>query len=226
MPHMRTGDRPRVAAVIERYGHCVELVSMDPNFHDISVGLYVKDGTVTVWTFSSVPGVEDRIRQIRDQLVAVGGMDPVEGTRDQARHLCGDVHRRVTRFLMMQVVEKDPRFAPAEGAMAVKDLRSDLTLRAEGREEGGRWVYTLDADGDDKLKGRRLLAVTSGLVRYGEMEKVGENRVVFQCGYRHDLLVRVLLPYARNVGGVQDLLEAAALRGQMTTSTLGFTPPA
>ena len=37
--------------------------------------------------------------------------------------------------------------------------------------------------------------------------------------------MRLLLPYARNVSGTQDMLEADALRGQMTTGTLGFTPP-
>ena len=36
-------DRLRPAEVIERYGQCLELVPLDRRFHDISVGLYVKD---------------------------------------------------------------------------------------------------------------------------------------------------------------------------------------
>ena len=45
------------------------------------------------------------------------------------------------------------------------------------------------------------------------------------CGYRHDELALLVLPYARNVSQVEDMLASDALRGQMTTGTLGFTPP-
>ena len=31
--------------MIAKYGKCMELISMDPNFHEITVGLYFKDGT-------------------------------------------------------------------------------------------------------------------------------------------------------------------------------------
>jgi hypothetical protein len=57
------------------------------------------------------------------------------------------------------------------------------------------------------------------------MEKTEDGGVSFTCGQRHDELVRLLLPYARNVTRVEDQLEADALRGQMTTGTLGFSPP-
>ena len=50
-----TGPRP--AEVIEKYGQCLELVPLDKHFHDISVGLYVKDPICTVWTYSNKPGV-------------------------------------------------------------------------------------------------------------------------------------------------------------------------
>jgi hypothetical protein len=36
--------------------------------------------------------------------------------------------------------------------------------------------------------------------------------------------MRILLPYSRNVSAVENMMEADALRGQMTTGTLGFTP--
>ena len=71
----------------------------------------------------------------------------------------------------------------------------------------------------------RLRLVVAGFVRYGEMEKVSDTVVAFPCGRRHDQMLRVLLPYSRNVSGVENMMEAEALRGQMTTGTLGFTPP-
>ena len=62
------------------------------------------------------------------------------------------------------------------------------------------------------------------MVRYGEMDKIDDTGVVFPCGKRHDELMRVLLPYSRNVSAADSMLEEEALRGQMTTGTLGFTP--
>ena len=64
MAEMRTAERPQGREIIERYGSCLELVPMDESFHDTTVGLYVKDGVFTVWTYSRQPGVEDRIEQI------------------------------------------------------------------------------------------------------------------------------------------------------------------
>ena len=212
-----------VIEVIERYGRCLELIPLDPHFHDISVGLYLKDNVATVWTFSRKPGVEDRIRQIRDRLVALGGLQPVEGTHDQITPPCGQLHSRPTRFLMMQAVERSPDFAPPTGGAAVRDLKSGLSLGTESREIDGRVVYYVTAEGEAPNKAARIRAITSGFVRYGDMEKTDDGGIAFPCGYRHDELVRLVLSYARNVSRVEDMLEADAVRGQMTTSTLGFS---
>ena len=47
-----TGNRPSVAKIIEEYGQCLELVPMDPHFHGISVGLYLKDGVCALWSYT------------------------------------------------------------------------------------------------------------------------------------------------------------------------------
>ena len=44
----------------------------------------------------------------------------------------------------------------------------------------------------------------------------------FKHGERLDRFARLLLPYARNVSAVDNMLEQAELAGQMTTQTLGF----
>lgn len=225
MATSKTRPRGQVVELLERYGQCVELVPLDPNFHDISVSLLVKDGIATVWTFSRKPGVDGRIRQIRDQLVALGGLTPVDGTDNQLRFSCGGWHSRPVKFLVMQAVEKDPSYTFPVGDISIKDLKSPLTLRVTGEEAGGQSVYAINADGEAPTKTMRIAAVTGGFVRYGEMEKVSDGHVAFDCGQRHDELMRLLISYARNVSGVEDMLESAALRGQMTTGTLGFTPP-
>ena len=64
--------------------------------------------------------------------------------------------------------------------------------------------------------------VIKGFVKYGEFEHLGDTKVAFSCGQRHDGLLRVLLPYTRNISALEDEMESEAMRGQMTTSTLGF----
>ena len=129
--------RPRIMEVIERYGKCLELVPIDPHFHDISVALYEKDGTATVWTFSRREGVEGRIRQIRDQIAALGYMEPVDGTYNQLRPPCGVIHYRPLKFLMMQAVEKDPSFTSCRWAC---DQGPPVGHDAVVRVDRGRWT--------------------------------------------------------------------------------------
>ena len=222
MTHVSEAGRGRAAQVLAEYGRCLELAPMDPHFHGISVGLYARDRVATVWSFSRRPGVEDRLRQVRDRLVELGGMSPVEGRHNQATFPCGDLHGRPLRFLLMQAVEKAPDYLLPDGP--VKDTRSGLMLDVAGFESGGRWVYRVSAQGEAPNAAARVRAVASGFRRYGEAEVVGAREVSFTCGARHDRLARLLLPYARNVSMVEDMLESAALRGQLTTGTAGFTP--
>ena len=60
-----TAGPARVADVISEYGRCLELVSMDPNFENISVGIYVKGSICTVWTFSRKDGAQERLLQVQ-----------------------------------------------------------------------------------------------------------------------------------------------------------------
>jgi len=221
-------DRLRPVEVIERYGQCLELVPLDRRFHDISVGLYVKDGICTIWTFSRKEGVEERIREIRDQMIALGGMEAIEGTHNQVRFPCGQLHQRTLRFVMSQAVGKAPDYAPPQGELSIQDSKSAMTIHADlsgesGEEHGGRAVYAVSLEGEARNAAMRLRMVLAGFARYGEMEQVGESGVAFACGMPHDALMRVLLPYSRNISSVETMMAAEALRGQMTTGTLGFS---
>ena len=222
---IKTTERVRVADLIERYGRCLELVPMDTSFHDASVALYEKDGTCTVWTFSQKPGAHDRIEQIRARLVELGGLAPVEGTHNQVRFPCDYLHVRPIKFMIAQAVGKARDYAQPKGDMSIKDSKSALVLSLSGGEHDGRWVYRVSGEGEIPNKPMRLRMVVAGFVRYGEMEKVSDTEVTFPCGQRHDELMRLLLPYSRNVSAVESMMETEALRGQMTTGTLGFTPP-
>ena len=223
MTSLKNAKRGRVQEVIAKYGKCMELISMDPNFHEITVGLYFKDGTGTVWTFSGRPGVEKRVEEIRDQLVELGDMVPLGGTHNQARFPDGEVYVRPLRFLLRQAVEKPFGTRHPDGRIEIKDLRSPLQVIATPEQAEGRWIYRITAEGEYKNPKMRVRAITQGFVRYGEMEKVDVDAVTFPHGGRRDSLMRLILPHARNVTGTADMLEAEAMRGQMTTGTLGFS---
>ena len=67
-----------VSQVKKEFGKCLELVSMDPNFNEISVGLFQKNDILTIWSYSRKDGVEDRLNQIRDKMVEFGGLNKLD----------------------------------------------------------------------------------------------------------------------------------------------------
>ncbi len=213
-----------VAKILDDLGDCLELVPMDSHFNNVSVGLYVKNSLCTVWTFSHAEGAVDRMRVIRDQMVELGGVSPLKDTNDRFEFACGVLHVRPLKFLLAQAVRRSPDYAHPTGDMSIKDSKSSMVLRVASGESDGRCVYQVAGEGEARNPAVRLRMIVAGFVRYGEMEKVGETEVAFECGQRHDELVRLLLPYSRNISAVEGAAEAESLRGQMTTNTLGFTP--
>ena len=216
-----TGTRP--AQVIKQFGNCIELVPTDNHFENISIGLYVKNKVFTVWSFSNKKGVSERITQIRDQLVTLGGLSPISSSSNQARFSCDALHNRPVKFLLAQAVNKDPDFSHPAGPMSIKDTKSELLISANGKQRENHYGYQIEVVGNAKNPAMRLRMIMAGFVRYGEMEKVGDNEVVFQCRERHDALMRLLMPYSRNISSVETMMAAESMRGQMTTSTLGFS---
>ena len=217
------GNRESITAAIERLGACIELVSIDPHFHGITVGLFLKDDELTVWSFSRKEGTEKRLEQIRDRLVVMGGLVPIKNFPSKAGFGCGDMHLSPLRFLTTRAVERSPTEAIPTGDITVKDLRSPLLLKATPAQDDGLCLYSISSEGEFNRKEVRHRAVIGGLMRYGGMQRVAPDKASFSCGTRHDELVRLLLPYARNVSAVEDMLASDDMAGQMTTQTLGFS---
>jgi hypothetical protein len=218
----QAADKPNVRETIKRLGHCIELISMDPRFHDITVGLFLKDRLLTIWSYSPVPGTNERIRTIRDRLVALGDLEAVEGSTSEARVPAGDILLQPLKFAFREAVEKDPGELPS-GPIEVSDNKSNLTFSVTGEDESGVYVYTVIADGDSPRADARIKAAIGGFMRYGECERVTPHTFRFPDGQRHDGFVRLLLPYARNVSAVERMLAEEEAEGQMTTQTLGFS---
>ena len=124
-----SGQRP--IEVISKYGKCIELVSMDKYYNNISIGLYLKDDVFTVWSFDSSKGSKDRIKQIRDQLVKLGDMIPVGESDNQVKFECSNIHERPIKFLLNQAVRKAPDYSPPSDILTIKDSKSDIHIIVE-----------------------------------------------------------------------------------------------
>lgn len=213
----------QISKVFEKLGSCVELIPMDPHFQNISIGLYVQHSMCSIWSFSQKDEVEKRIEEIRDQLVSLGDLEPVTGSFNQARFPCGKLHHRPLRFLLSKATNKPPDFKHPTGNISIQDSKSDLMLSATAKESNGTWHYEIQGEGDVKNASLRIKMVVAGFLKYGEMIKTSDTSVAFECGENHENLMRIILPYSRNVSSVEGMMATEALRGQMTTGTLGFS---
>jgi hypothetical protein len=218
----RLAQQPRVTEQVKKLGHCIELVSIDPNFHDITVGLFIKDRILTISSYSRIDGVDDRIEQIRDRCTILGDVEAVEGTTDQLR-LVSDLYLdRALRFMFIAAVEKDPAAEMPSGRIAAPDTKTKLTFVVEGAEENGQYVYTVSSEGEAERPEMRVRAVVGGFIRYSDCVRVDKNKFSFPDGKKYDNFARLILPLARNVSAVEAQLEQSELAGQMNTQTLGF----
>lgn len=216
-------EQPRIADQIAKLGHCIELVSIDPHFHDVTIGLFIKDRLMTVWSFSRLDGIVERIEQIRDRCTRLGDVIAVEGTTDQLR-LTSDLYLdRALRFMFTAAVEKDPEIELPSGKITTPDTKTRLVFVIDGAEEDGKYVYTISTEGESDRSEMRIRAVVGGFIRYSGCERVDKNKFAFSDGKRYDSFARLILPLARNVSAVESQLAASELEGQMTTQTLGFS---
>tara|TARA_B110000438_G_scaffold166992_1_gene159710 strand:- start:297 stop:944 length:648 start_codon:yes stop_codon:yes gene_type:complete len=210
-----------VSDVTKKFGKCLELVSMDPNFHNISVGLFLKNDILTIWSYSKKDGVAKRLNVIRDKMVEFGGLDTVDDDFKLSIPK-GSLIPRPLKFLFVKSVEMDPLSVPETGEVSAKDNKSKLIFHIDGSLENDKFIYKVSAKGEHDKPILRIRAVVGGFVKYGECIKNDIDSFYFPDKKAHDEYVRVLLPYARNVSAVENMLNASEQTGQMTTQTLGF----
>ena len=199
-------------------GERVELVSMDPHFHDISIALYrsVGEGGASAYlahSYSGKEGAAGRLAFVMRAMAVMGGMVPAPGQPDRLAFACGAEHRAAVKRLFLEACKKASGSELAALPMSIYDKKNDLTIDAAGTGRGG-YRLTADRGEDDDKVVRRVDGVTRGLVKLAEMEagsQLGEAR--FACGVAHDELVGLLLGRALNVRAAMREAEAAAARG-------------
>jgi hypothetical protein len=199
-------------------GQRVELVSMDPRFHDVSVGLYRKqtaDGPVAVvHSYSTKPGTPDRVAFVTEALVVVGGLERVGGDDDFAVRLsCRDWHNAALKRLFLDCFRLDPALPLEPKPLAAPDTRSEQTITLVPLGEG---VYRVDSLGATEEEPTRAPAITRALVRLVQLDEVDETTVRFSCGSDHHELMGLMLIRAQNLRAALREEELTAGRGVLT----------
>lgn len=206
-------NRPHVRAL----GRRIELISMDPHFHDITIGLYettAPDGAISylLHSYSGRSGVSERLRGLAAIMAAIGGMvvEPGEGTR--VRFRCGKGHRLACRRLFVEAGKVKPGAAAQTRPLQIADKTTGRTITVVHDD---LTTYRVTADGLDDGRAQRVGAIGRGLARLAELELIGEDatRVRTSCGQAHDELVGLLLMRALNLRAAMREQEEAMSRG-------------
>ena len=210
-------ERIQPMGVTVDIGRRIELISMDPHFHDITIALYVQrlelGPAFLVHTYSQLSGVEERVRFVAEAMCKLGGM---ELTSDGLIHFpCWSAHEAACRRVFIEACKLTPGAAPEIRPLSILDKKSGLKIHVSNRGEG---TYQITAEGEESKKERRVSAIARALCKLGEMEKVGQasDQVAFSCQHDHDATVGLLLVRAPNVRVALKEQELAASRGVLS----------
>ena len=194
-------------------GKRLELVSMDFHFQDISVALYQQDRqgrpVFLVHTYSPKEGAADRITSLVNTMKIMGGL---ESDDDGLLYFpCGELHEQAIKRIFLDTCKADPATGPRAHPLNIHDRKTGCDIRVTYQGGG---MYQLSSDDEQNCE-RRVVAVTRGLLKLGQMEQVEESfdKVAFACGQAHDALIGMLLIRAPNVRAAIREAEMMASRG-------------
>ena len=202
-------------------GERLELVSMDPHFHDISISLYRSTGEggasgFLAHSYSTREGAAERLGFVMRAMAVMGGMGPAPGQSDRLAFACGAAHKAAVKRLFLEACKRATGAEVAAQPMRVYDKKNDLTIDATAVGDGRYRIAAAGSEGNDKAA-QRVDGVTRGLIKLAELEPGAEpGEVRFPCGFSHDALVGLLIGRALNVRAAMREAEAAAARGILT----------
>ena len=205
-------------------GRRIELIPIDPHFHDITIGLY-RQQTVDaatgkdfpaflVHTYSQISGAVERIESVIQAMRTLGGM---LRTPDGLLYFaCNSAHEAACRRVFLEACKLTSDTLAEPRPLNILDKKSQLTITVDST---GKGIYRVTAESEGRGAARRISAIAGGLMKLGEMESIEtDNRdtVAFACAQSHDALVGLLLIRAPNVRVVLREEEMDAARGVLT----------
>jgi hypothetical protein len=194
-------------------GTRIELVSMDPHFHNITIALYRQDHAgrpeYLVHSYSGLEGATQRIESLRRSMAILGQLMP---TGDRLYFACSSAHQAAARRTFLETAKLASGAANAPRPLTVLDKKSGRNITALNLGSGR---YQITADGPEDGKAARIDGIVGGLVKLAEVDLVegSPGQVAFPCGKAHDALVGLLLPRALNVRAILREEESAGGRG-------------
>ena len=205
-------------------GRRIELIPIDPHFHDITIGLYRQQladattGTDTpaflVHTYSQMTGATERIEAVGEAMQILGGMLK---TADGLLYFpCKHTHEAACRRVFLEACKLTSNTHAEPRPLNILDRKSQLTITVDSTGSG---IYRVSANGEGRGAARRISAIAGGLMKLGEMEEVAtdnKDTVSFACGHSHDALVGLLLIRAPNVRITLREAEMGAARGVLS----------
>ena len=205
-------------------GRRIELIPIDPHFHDITIGLYRQqtvDATTgkgspvfLVHTYSRIAGVAERIENVMQGMQILGGM--LRTANGLLHFPCNRAHEAACRRVFLEACKLAPNTRIEPRPLNILNKKSRLTITVDST---GKGVYRVTAEGDGRGTARRISAIAAGLMKLGEMESIetdNKDTVAFACAHSHDALVGLLLTRAPNVRVVLREEEMESARGVLT----------
>jgi hypothetical protein len=196
-------------------GSRIELLSMDPHFQDITIGLYQRSRggapEYLVHSYSGVMGTRERLDFLIQAMAALGDLVLENGW---LHFPCGVGHQLAVRRVFLEACKIPPGADLTPKPLTIFDKKTEHTITATSLTPG---LYEVSADAPQDKSASRVDNITSGLKKLAEIEFVaGEpHRVMFACRWPHDALIGLLLPRALNVRAVLREEEMAASRGTL-----------
>ena len=205
-------------------GRRIELIPIDPHFHDITIGLYrqqIADPTTgmefpafLVHTYSQMTGAPQRIEEIAQAMQTLGGM--LKTPEGLLYFPCKDAHEFACRRVFLEACKLASNTHAEPRPLNILDKKSQLTITVNSTGNG---IYQVSANGEGRGAARRISAIAGGLMKLGEMESVetdNNDTVGFACGHSHDALIGLLLIRAPNVRITLREEEMSASRGVLS----------
>lgn len=205
-------------------GRRIELIPIDPHFHDITIGLYrqqIVDTTTgkdspafLVHTYSHISGAAERIENVIQSMQILGGMLRTVG--GLLYFPCNSAHEAACRRVFLEACKFAPNTRIEPRPLNILDKKSQLTISVDST---GKGIYRVRAEGEGRGAARRISAIAGGLMKLGEMESIetdNKDTVAFACAHPHDALIGLLLMRAPNVRIVLREEEMGASRGVLT----------
>ena len=205
-------------------GRRIELIPIDPHFHDITIGLYrqhIIDATTgndfpafLVHTYSQITGATERIEEVAQTMQTLGGM--LKTPEGLLYFPCKNIHEAACRRVFLEACKLASNTHTEPRPLNILDRKSQLTITVDSTGDG---IYRVNADGEGRGAARRISAIAGGLMKLGEMETVetdNKDTVAFACRQSHDALIGLLLIRAPNVRIVLREEEMGASRGVLS----------